>query len=38
MIQTDQHTHSLFKTLEALLWNHREVRIFRAIVALFLDC
>lgn len=38
MTQTDQHTHSLLKTLEALLWNHREVGIFRAIVALFLDC
>ncbi len=38
MTQTDQHTHSLLKTLEALLWNQREVRIFRAIVALFLDC
>ena len=38
MTQTDQHTQSLLKTLEALLWNHREVRIFRAIVALFLDC
>lgn len=36
--QTDQHAHSLLKTLEALFWNHREVRIFRAIVALFLDC
>lgn len=36
--QTDQHSHSLLKTLEELLWNHREVRIFRAIVALFLDC
>ncbi len=38
MTQTDQHSHSLLKTLEALLWNRREVRIFRAIVALFLDC
>ncbi len=38
MTQTNQHTHSLLKTLEELLWNHREVRIFRAIVALFLDC
>lgn len=38
MTQTDQHTHSLLKTLEALLWNHRDVRVFRALVALFLDC
>lgn len=36
--QTDQHAHSLLKAVEALLWNHREVGIFRAIVALFLDC
>jgi hypothetical protein len=35
---TNQHSHSLLKQLEALLWNHREVGIFRAIVALFLDC
>ncbi len=38
MTQTNQHTHSLLKTLEDLLWNQREVGIFRAIVALFLDC
>ncbi len=38
MTQTDQHSHSLLNTLEALLWNHREAGIFRAIVALFLDC
>jgi hypothetical protein len=38
MTQTDQHTDILLKTLEALLWNRREAGIFRAIVALFLDC
>ncbi len=38
MTQTDQHTHSLLKAVEALLWNHRAVGVFRAIVALFLDC
>lgn len=38
MTQTDQHTHSLLRTLEALLWNRREVGVFRALVALFLDC
>jgi hypothetical protein len=38
MTQTNQHTHSLLKALEALLWNRREVGVFRAIVALFLDC
>lgn len=38
MTQTDQHTHSLLKTLEGLLWNRREVNVFRALVALFLDC
>lgn len=38
MTQTNQHSHSLLKTLEALLWNRCEVGIFRAIVALFLDC
>ena len=36
--QADQHAHSLLKAVEALLWNQREVRIFRAIVALLLDC
>ncbi len=36
--QTDQHSHSLLKTLEALLWNRREVGVFRALIALFLDC
>ncbi len=36
--QTDQHAHSLLKTLEALLWNRREIGVFRALVALFLDC
>ena len=36
--QTDQHTHSLLKTLEDLLWNRREIGVFRALVALFLDC
>ncbi len=38
MTQTKQHSHSLLKTLEALLWNRREVGVFRALVALFLDC
>lgn len=38
MTQLNQHTHSLLKTLEALLWNRREVGVFRALVALFLDC
>ena len=35
--QKNQHTASLLKSLEALLWNKREVRTFRALVALFLD-
>lgn len=35
---TDQHSHSLLKKLEALLWNRRDVGVFRALVALFLDC
>jgi hypothetical protein len=35
---TDQHSRSLLKKLEALLWSRREVRVFRALVALFLDC
>ena len=35
--QLNQHTDSLLKSLEALLWNRREVRTFRALVALFLD-
>ncbi len=30
--------HSLLKAVEALLWNRREVGVFRALVALFLDC
>ena len=34
----NQHTNSLLKKLEALLWNSREVRVFRALLALFLDC
>ncbi len=38
MTQTNQHAHSLLKAVETLLWNHREVRVFRAIVTLFLDC
>jgi hypothetical protein len=38
MTQRNQHTNSLLKTLEALLWNRREVGVFRALVALFLDC
>ena len=33
-----QHTDSLLKKLEALLWNPREVKVFRAILGLFLDC
>ena len=33
-----QHTSSLLKKLEALLWNEGEVKVFRALVALFLDC
>ena len=36
--QTHQHTGSLLKKLEALLWKEREVRVFRALLALFLDC
>lgn len=36
--QTDQHAHSLLKTLEELLWNRREIGVFRALIALFLDC
>lgn len=36
--QTDQHAHSLLKTLEDLLWNRREIGVFRALIALFLDC
>jgi len=35
---TDQHSHSLLKKLEALFWNRRDVGVFRALVALFLDC
>jgi hypothetical protein len=35
---TDQHSHSLLKALEALLWNRRDVGVFRALVALFLNC
>ena len=35
--QQNQHIDSLLKSLEALLWNRREVRTFRALVALFLD-
>jgi len=38
MTQTNQHPHSLLKTLEDLLWNSREVNVFRAIIALFLGC
>ncbi len=38
MTQTDQHSHSLLKTLEELLWNRREIGVFRALIALFLDC
>ena len=34
----NQHTDSLLKKLEALLWGKREVRVFRALLALFLDC
>ena len=36
--QTDQHAHSLLKTLEELLWDRREIGVFRALIALFLDC
>ena len=36
--QTHQHTNSLLEKLEALLWNPREVKVFRAVLALFLDC
>ena len=36
--QTHQHTNSLLEKLEALLWNSREVGVFRALLALFLDC
>ena len=36
--KTDQHSHSLLKTLEDLFWNRRNVGVFRALVALFLDC
>jgi hypothetical protein len=38
MTQRNQHTHSLLKTLEALFGKRREVGVFRALVALFLDC
>lgn len=38
MTQHNEHSHSLLKTLEALLWNRREVGVFRALVTLFLDC
>lgn len=38
MLQLNQHTNSLLKPLEALFWNRREVGIFRALMALFLDC
>ena len=37
MTHLDQHSHSLLRQLEALFWNRREVRVFRALVALFLD-
>jgi hypothetical protein len=35
--QHHQHTNSLLKSLGGLLWNQREARTFRALVALFLD-
>lgn len=35
--QLNQHVDSLLGSIEALLWNKREVRTFRALVALFLD-
>lgn len=35
---TDQHGHSLLKKLEALFWNRCDIGVFRALVALFLDC
>lgn len=34
----NQHPSSLLEKLQGLLWNKQEVRVFRAIVALFLDC
>lgn len=34
---TDQHSHSLLKKLETLFWNRRDIGVFRALVALFLD-
>lgn len=33
----NQHIHSLLETLADLLWNEREVKTFRALVALFLS-
>lgn len=38
MTQLNQHTDSLLKTLAGLFWGRREVSVFRALVALFLDC
>ncbi len=35
---SDQHSHSLLKQLETLFWNRRDIGVFRALVALFLDC
>lgn len=35
--QNNQYIDSLLGRIEALLWNKREVRTFRALVALFLD-
>jgi hypothetical protein len=35
--QLNQHTDSLLKSVASMLWNRREVRTFRALVALFLD-
>jgi hypothetical protein len=35
--QTDQHGNSLLRNLETLLWRASEVRVFRAILSLFLD-
>lgn len=35
--QNNQHIDSLLGSIESLLWNKREVRTFRALVALFLD-
>lgn len=34
----DQHSNSLLKQLEMLFWNRRDIGVFRALVALFLDC